>query len=208
MTIRGRKPNECFDTFAEHIRPLIQRILGQVVHVRFERSNADENWRAMLVGGAENRDWVKLASASYGAIYLQLAQNLVTLPDVTNGGFELKTRQYWYRVFERDPSFEDEPLLRWENGPLEGKQHCKYHFHVGKVFKDGRQEPIELDRNGTKVNLTRLHIPTGYVLIEYVLRFLVSDLGVKPACGEDCWEDLLAKSEDRFFAEFSPKHSC
>jgi hypothetical protein len=205
MPICGRKPRECFDTFADHIRPLIQSVLGPVVHVRFERLGSDENKRAMRLGGSESTDWVRLESATYGSIYLYLAQNLAANPSVGNKGFTLKTQQYWYRVFEREPGPEDEPLLRWENAPLEGKQHCKYHFHIGKVFKGDRQEPIELDRNGSKTILTRLHIPTGYVLIEYVLRFLISDLGVKPACGDDCWEDVLSQSQDRFFTEFSPK---
>jgi hypothetical protein len=46
--------------------------------------------------------------------------------------------------------------------------------------------------------LNRLHTPTGFVLIEYVLRFLLTDLGVK-AASED-WE-VLAASESRFFTE-------
>ncbi len=207
MSICRRKPKECFDTFAEHIQPLIQNILGQTAHVRFQREDDSENIRAMRLVGPHSTDWVRLDSANDVAIYLHLAQNLEAEPCANPKGFKLRTRRYWYRVYEQEPGAEDEPIFRWENAPLEGKQHCKYHFHVGKVFRNGRQEPIEIDRNGTKLSLTRLHLPTGYVLIEYVLRFLISDLGVKPACGDDTWEGILSKSEARFFTEFSPKGS-
>lgn len=205
MPICGRTPKECFDTFEKHIGPLILGILGRVAYVSFERVKGDEAKRTMRVKGAQGADWVRLDSASYGEVYLYLAQDLVAKRCGEGKAFQLKTRQYWYWIYEREPGPEDEALFRWENAPLAGKKHCKYHFHVGKIFKGDKQEAIDLDRNGAKTSLTRLHIPTGYVLIEYVLRFLMSDLGVKPACGEDSWEEVLSDSEDRFFNEFSPK---
>lgn len=205
MPICGRRPKECFDTFEKHIGPLIQGVLGRNTYVLFERIKGDEAKRSMKVKGARGADWVRLDSPSHGEVYLYLAQDLVAQQRPDGKAFELKTRQYWYWIYEQEPGPEDEALFRWENAPLAGKKHCKYHCHVGKTFKGGKQEAITLDRNGVKANLTRLHIPTGYVLIEYVLRFLIVDLGIKPACGEDRWEEVLSDSEDRFFKEFSPK---
>jgi hypothetical protein len=43
------------------------------------------------------------------------------------------------------------------------------------------------------------------VLIEYVLRFLLTDMVVKAA--SDDWEEVLEESEGRFFREFSGRTS-
>jgi hypothetical protein len=157
----------------------------------------------MHLVGEGGKEWVRIKSRSYGDVYLTLAQLLVAAKPKGSKGYELRTEGYWYELYERDPGSEAQAIFRWENDLEPGKTYCKYHFHMGKVFGDGKQVPIELDRNGVKTSLTELHIPTGYVLIEYVLRFLVADLGVAPACGEG-WEDILRKSAKRFFHEFSP----
>jgi hypothetical protein len=49
-----------------------------------------------------------------------------------------------------------------------------------------------------------LHIPTGWALIEEVIRFLIHDLGMEPPCG-DRWPEILEESENKFFKEFTDK---
>jgi hypothetical protein len=41
-----------------------------------------------------------------------------------------------------------------------------------------------------------VHIPTGWVTVEEIIRFLISDLGVKPK--EQDWEKELRDSEELF----------
>ncbi len=47
-------------------------------------------------------------------------------------------------------------------------------------------------------------MPTGWVTIEEVIRFLIVDLELKPPCGDD-WPSTLAESERAFFEEFASK---
>lgn len=44
----------------------------------------------------------------------------------------------------------------------------------------------------------KLHVPTGRTSFESVVRFLVTDLRVKPARTD--WEAIVKESEDRFMA--------
>jgi hypothetical protein len=46
--------------------------------------------------------------------------------------------------------------------------------------------------------MSRLHIPTGRVSFEQVVRFLVDDLEVVPQRHD--WRDVIAESEERFRA--------
>ena len=59
--------------------------------------------------------------------------------------------------------------------------------------------------NSEVLDLNRLHTPTGFVLIEYVLRFLLTEMGVKAT--SDDWESILERSESKFFKEFSGRTS-
>jgi len=43
---------------------------------------------------------------------------------------------------------------------------------------------------------TKLHIPTGWVTIENVIRFLITDLGIPPLI--ETWEEELRESEEQF----------
>jgi hypothetical protein len=55
------------------------------------------------------------------------------------------------------------------------------------------------------LDLNRVHIPTGWVLLEEVLRFLVIELGARPAQVE--WDSVLQKSESAFFTQFTSKRA-
>jgi hypothetical protein len=54
------------------------------------------------------------------------------------------------------------------------------------------------DFHGVIHNLSpsKLHIPTGWVTVESVVRFLLTDLKVKPLRAN--WEKILADSEEQF----------
>jgi hypothetical protein len=51
--------------------------------------------------------------------------------------------------------------------------------------------------------MNKLHVPTGFVAIEEVLRFCIVDLGVPPLAGEDRWNTALDESYRRFKTEFT-----
>jgi len=93
--------------------------------------------------------------------------------DVIDGEHErvqLRTRSYRYSIM---PQGATEPLFRWEyeRFPSAGSYWCQHHL----------QGPIDLDvGRGSTISLNDLHLPTGPVPIEDVIRFLIVDLGVPP----------------------------
>jgi hypothetical protein len=54
------------------------------------------------------------------------------------------------------------------------------------------------------LDLNRAHVPTGWVTIEEIIRFMIVDLGVKPPC-RSRWPEVLVASERKFFEEFTSK---
>src|SRR5262245_13560855 len=133
MSIRGATPKECFDRFGRHVRTLVSAVLGPTYHVTIS-AGADPLQRDMQVG-ERGADYVSLGTNKGGVVYFSLAQDLIVFPIGNNSGFQLKTRQYWYKVFDVQPDLDDEPLFRWEyqaDVPV-GKQWCRHHFQIGKV---------------------------------------------------------------------------
>lgn len=85
---------------------------------------------------------------------------------------------------------EVEPLFRWEFGRQMPELYCRHHLQ-GAV-------PLQIGRH--TVSLNDLHLPTGYVRVEEILRFCVADLGVRPRSEE--WDRVLRDSYDRLKSEF------
>jgi hypothetical protein len=57
---------------------------------------------------------------------------------------------------------------------------------------------------GDALDLNRLHVPTGWVFLEAVIRFLIADFGVAPPCGTK-WPGILADGERLFREDFTRK---
>lgn len=120
-------------------------------------------------------------------------------PSEDGGVFTLTTTKYRYRL-EVEES-DDRPtaaekaytreLFRWEYDPAPRGNHPRHHLHIFGAIPVGRGS----------VNLRTVHIPTGRVLLEDVIRFLITSLGFKPPCG-DQWDAVLRESERRFVEEF------
>lgn len=205
MPIRGNTQKECFEIFREHVAKLVGAVLPTKVTVLAPVMREDLNKRVLSFGapGPQSKT-VGLKSRTHGTIFVYLSQNLETVPE--DGAFRLRTEKYSYFLYDRSPTSTDEPMFRWEYvaDPGSGKW-CRHHFHVGRVVGPERQS-IQLPLSDGHVDLNHLHIPTSFVLIEYVIRFLINDLGVIPK-DELTWQDTLRSSENRFFREFSPKYA-
>jgi len=139
----------------------------------------------------------------HGRVYFHLAQSLACIEDKKQSAsarFRLSTRQYWYRL-QRDDGQSD-ALLRWEylspTLPVykdHGKRWCWRHIQMPHVVSMPHGE----------LNFNKIHMPSGYVVIEDVIRFLITDLGVKPPCGKTTWHQKLVDSEKKFFREFNAR---
>ncbi len=184
MPIFGRNPGECFERFREHVASLVAATLPTQEPVAVSAVEASDG-RATLAfrrGAAE-------LSTSVGTLHLVVAQLLGTERE-RRRHHRLRTLKYWYRLQETAAG---DAFIRWEYDP-DVLPRCRHHVQLR----------LALPAAGAELDLNRLHLPTGWVTIEEVIRFLVTDMGVSPPCGGE-WERRLADSERRFFEEFTGK---
>jgi hypothetical protein len=102
------------------------------------------------------------------------------------GEWKARTHGYVYSIYVETPD-EDEAaqeLLAWHWHPLTTPDRPQPHLHV------------RMDHSFLGLTLARLHIPTGRVAFEEVVRLLITELRVEP--NRDDWREILRDSEDRF----------
>jgi hypothetical protein len=68
------------------------------------------------------------------------------------------------------------------------------HLHLSS-----RLNPIELGRNRAPLSLADMHIPTGFVTLEDVVRILITEFGITPR--RDDWDALLRENREAALAE-------
>ena len=124
-------------------------------------------------------------AARFGTLRLYLGQVCDGVP-LSDGRVQLRTISYKYTLTAED---EPEPLFRWEYGRQLPGLYCRHHLQ-GAV-------PLQIGRYARSLN--DLHLPTGYVAIEDVLRFCVADLSVRPR--SEGWDQILRDSHERFKSE-------
>ena len=90
------------------------------------------------------------------------------------------------------PDSSDTATIRWEyvRSPAAGADWCRHHV----------QGPIEIVLNRAETTLNGLHVPTGYVPFEEIIRFCIVDLEV-PSISED-WRAVLHDSYEQFRRDF------
>jgi hypothetical protein len=83
----------------------------------------------------------------------------------------VSTVGYWYEIRRRDGP----TVFAYHWHPVGLSHVTTPHLHVG----------------GTSggLNLTRAHLPTGYITLQHVIRFAIVDLGVEPL--RDDWREVL-----------------
>lgn len=188
MPITGRTPQQCFNEFRDHIATLVAATLtrDQVILVR-----PDGNRRVL---GFHRGDLTTVPlKTRAGTLHFYLSQMLEA--EKERDHYRLRTHRYWYKLYARS-GLKEQALLRWEydselspDRPLQ----CRHHVHL-----DAKLPAAALD-------LDKAHLlPTGWVTIEEVIRFLIIELGVKPHCGKN-WPEKLATSEEAFYARFTSK---
>ena len=173
-------PNDVFNTFTQHINSLLHRTILDVPLVQIIAKD-----RAFL----EFRHHGEAISVSLGdGFYLYLNQ---TLKAKKEGDVHcLQTLAYSYRVGQ-GPSRQDW-LIRWEYNSRETQEgarglHPRHHCHLRAGLPCfGNQELL----------LAKMHIASGWVTIEEVIRFLIHELGVTPKT--DNWDQILRESEEKF----------
>ena len=146
-------------------------------------------------------------NSDYGRLSLSLSQNCESKV-IGDGLHELRTVSYWYYLFDAEgesfmrweyhrhyPTPEDWPLNRGksEEAWVKPKYYARHHTQVETT----------VERNGRVFDLDRLHVPTGYVPIEDVIRFCIEDLGAKFRHRTRDWHGVLQESYRLFCQDFT-----
>ncbi len=101
----------------------------------------------------------------------------------TEGRHRLRILKYAYRLTAEGA---DEPTLRWEydSDPADPRARwCRRHLQGPAPLRFGR---------GGETFMNDLHVPTGWLPIEEVIRFCIVDLGVRPL--SPGWHRVLEES--------------
>jgi len=128
-------------------------------------------------GGSEaftiSEDPLRLRSARLSAdVHLQLQHQYQLVREKARRSWHASTAAYAYTL-----TSSGRELAAWHWHPASGVAYP--HVHVTGAVLDHR-----------------VHVPTGRVSIESVLRMLIGDFGVAPL--RDDWDDVLAKTERDF----------
>lgn len=187
MPILGRSPEECFKEFRKHVGQLVAATLDKRSPVSGKQIG-DTNFTWSFSDGAA----VALSTKAHGKIFVYLSQALTA--EKEQNQYRLRTAQYWYRVqATADPK--EKADLRWEyNSETKRDVHCRNHAHVNATVALGIGS----------INFNKIHLPTGWVTFEEVIRFLIHEFGVVPPCGQ-AWPKRLLASEKAFYEKFTSK---
>lgn len=149
----------------------------------------------MALGLRESAPRAVPIDTRFGRLFVALSQLLVAVKDEEEPKrYRLRTLQYWYRL-QAAPELTAPALIRWEYDAATPRDaFCRHHAQMPAVLRVGDGE----------LDLDKVHLATGWVTIEEVLRFLIIELGVRPPCGDE-WPLVLAKSEEAFFEQFTGK---
>lgn len=187
MPIIKRTPRECFNVFAEHLRGLV----AATVTTRYPLQMVPTD-RKMTLSFYEGQPIAVPIDTAYGRLYFYLGQALEAVDDPN--GYRLKTRQYWYRI-QLDEQLKSQAVMRWEyDATIAVDHYARHHAQLSTAVELG----------DATLDLNKAHLPTGWVTIEEVIRFLIVDLGMVPPCGDD-WPTVVSESERKFYEDFTGK---
>jgi hypothetical protein len=189
MPIVARTPARCFQLFEDHVRKLIAATVSDRYQVA--RMFVTGKTRMTLAFREHGPVAVPIKTA-YGRLYFYLGQALEAVSE--DGKYRLTTQQYWYRVQEK-PDLTEKARIRWEyEADTARNAHCRHHAQI----------PVTLELGSGLLSLEDVHLPTGWVTMEEVIRFLIVELEMKPPCGTR-WPKVLEESETAFYEEFTSK---
>lgn len=191
MPIVARTSNECFDRFRDHLA----RLVADTITSKYPITHKKPEQGRTIIGFRQGELVGVPLSTCFGRVYFYLSQSLRTVRQ-DDGMFRLQTRQYWYRV-QTKASRRAQAILRWEyDAETKRDRHARHHMQL----------PAEVAIGRGAIDLNKAHLPTGWVTIEEVIRFLIVDLRIEPPCGDD-WPTILHDSETMFYEKFTGKRA-
>lgn len=191
MPIEERSLQHAIGVLRDHLNGVLAKTISQARLIVFAVHDIDPPQIGVHL--REGTDIGAGLRSTYGDLRLLLTQRCISTAEGRRRRriHRLHTVHYRYAIRAAD---NDEPFIRWEyeRERAEG-QWCRHHV----------QGPQSLRVAGSEVNLNDLHLPTGWVTIEEVIRFCIVDLGV-PANPAHDWDAVLEESYRTFRTDFAP----
>lgn len=178
MPLQGDSPDDVFRKFKEHLNNLLHHTITQAPLVHTVHGG-----RTLLQFRQQGESVAVRVGRGY---HLYLGQTLEAKKE-KDGQYRLKTLAYAYRIAD-GPELTANWLVRWEYNSREQQiaLHPRHHCHL----------PTTVTFRNRTLNLDKMHIASGWVTIEEVIRFLIHELKVRPKSPN--WDDRLLASEEKF----------
>lgn len=97
--------------------------------------------------------------------------------------FGVSVVSYLYRVLDR----EEREILAFHWHPTGLSNITDPHLHLS-----GRLNPIDMGRDQEPLPLADMHLPTGFVTLEDVVRLLITEFGITPRRAD--WDGILREN--------------
>lgn len=205
MAISGKSAKDCFQHYRDFVQGVVQRTLVTDDPIVLIQVPGQECKRTLQLGHYKSKH-VSLYTPGGDEVRVTVQQNLEAVQQ-SDKQYHLKTRDYWYKLY--DPAgdkalgLDTEPLFRWEfvYDPR-GQTWCRHHFQVGKVLtnSNGTVRGLTVPWAEGEKDLNRLHVPTGFMLMEYFFQFLIHEFDV---ASKPDWKKVLDDAVHQYINVFS-----
>ena len=185
MPIAGASLPDAARQFCDHFN----RVLSTTItHARLSPLYVRGNPFATISFRRYGEPATATLTSNYGMLELYLQQWCGSFE--RDGRHILRTEKYRYAI---GLTPEQEPLFRWEyeRAPDALNKHPRHHLHLDTF----------VTVHGRSVSLKVLHVATGYLPFEELIRFCIVELGTPPLQAN--WEEVIEESYRLFRAEFT-----
>ena len=198
-----RTAREAASEFVEALQLAVSCVTSGVINNRGGNFPAPDPHVAVLVKPEEGGPIpLQMREARIPRLGLKFSHSYRILEDAESGGpWRVRTASYQYNLYSVDDQDEFQELLlyHWHPSPQppigqggSGRPVTTPHVHVKAIHVGPDGSPL------FPGHLSNLHMPTGRVALQDIVRFAISDLDVKWL--RDDWEDVLDKTR-RVFLE-------
>ena len=180
----GRTPNDALEAYTS----TIQESLGFIVQGRLTRESDPASLEPAVHFLSLNFNRPTPLNG-FAELFLRVLQNyqLIDTGEPGQHRYKVVTLGYQYSL----ETVERREVLIYQWSPEGTGRTTRPHLHVGRRLL---RESIEVgDRS---VRLPKLHVPTGRVAIEDVVRFAIAELGVTPRRVD--WKEVLDRNQLAF----------
>jgi hypothetical protein len=186
--LSGKNPYQAAQNFRQPIQDAISCIASAKVILG---SNYDPSpvEHALELGAGDPRGIVFVNGALTLGLIVQITFDIVEAPGEL-GPWKVRTLAYNFELTQADGT----QLFAFQWHPR-GPNVLTPHLHLPK---DSEMNRVASERLSLPKTLSKVHLPTGRVCVEEVIRFAIDDLGVEPMADRRTgWRDILREGQER-----------